>query len=488
MQVGPDATTGHDRATSCPWWVQALDLVSVALVVMAAVLVVRTGFRITTGSLSISIHSPWQVLAWAAGVITLRHLLLRRPALPVRLLAAVMTLARSRSLRAVSAPFVASRAAVLVAAYLALVTIGYSTESPRPTFSDNRFLNLVTKWDGEWYLNIAVDGYRWNDGPSVAGSLPAVISRPQARLAFFPAYPMLMRAAGWIVGNTIAGGLVVSLAAFLWALVYVFRLARDEIGDADAAGAVLLLAFYPFSVFYGVIYTESLFLLAAVGGLYHFRRAEWVSASLWGLVIGLTRPNGFLLSVVLAAAGFERVLRQRRAGTFDAREWRRVRTGALVALMPVVGVLIYSAFCWSLSGDPLMWMRLHRLWGRGERTLAQLIVGRAGEIADLGLVGYMNAMPFDVVNSCAAVFAVVAIWPVFRRLGLACGLFVAINLMAPLWSGTTVSVARLTSTLFPLFIWLATCIRGDQRASLIGVLALLQGFFAVLFFTWRWFY
>ena len=265
---------------------------------------------------------------------------------------------------------------MLLAAYLALVTIGYSTESPRPTFSDNQFLNLVTKWDGEWYLNIAVDGYQWNDGPRAAGALPAVVSRPQARLAFFPAYPMLMRAAGWIVGNTIAGGLVVSLAAFLWALAYVFRLARDEIGDADAAGAVLLLAFYPFSIFYGVIYTESLFLLAAVGGLYHFRRAEWASASLWGLVIGLTRPNGFLLSVVLAAAGFERVLRQRRAGTFDAREWQRVRTGALVALMPVVGVLIYSAFCWSLSGDPLMWMRLHRLWGRGQQTLAQLIVGR----------------------------------------------------------------------------------------------------------------
>jgi hypothetical protein len=97
-------------------------------------------------------------------------------------------------------------------------------------------------------------------------------------------------------------------------------------------------------------------------------------------------------------------------------------------------------------------------------------------------------MPLDVVDSCAAVFAVVAIWPVFRRLGLACGLFVAISVVPPLLSGTTMSVARLTSTLFPLFIWLAIRIRGDRRASLIGVFALLQGFFAVLFFTWRWFY
>jgi hypothetical protein len=397
-------------------------------------------------------------------------------------------LARSRSLRAAFMPFVASRAAVLLTACLALVTIGYSTDSPRPTFSNNQFLNLVTKWDGEWYLNIAVDGYHWNDAARVTGALPVAVGRAEARLAFFPAYPMLMRAAGWIVGNTIAGGLVVSLAAFLWALAYVFRLAREQIGDADAVGAVLLLAFYPFSVFYGVIYTESLFLLAAVGGLYHFRRAEWARASLWGLVIGLTRPNGFLLSVVLLAAGIERAVRQRRAGTLDGREWRRVRTGALVALMPVIGVLIFSGYCWWLSGDPLTWMRLHRIWGRGQQTLAQLIAGRYGEITRLGLVGYINAMPFDVVNSCAALFAFAAIWPVFRRLGLACGVFVAINLIPPLWSGTTVSVARLTSTLFPMFLWLALSVRGDRRVSLIGTFAVLQGLFAALFFTWRWFY
>jgi hypothetical protein len=385
-------------------------------------------------------------------------------------------------------PFVASRAVVLVVAYLALVLVGNPPEPARPSFSDNQFLNLVTKWDGEWYYNIAVDGYRWSESARLAGSSPPTVGRPEARLAFFPAFPMLMRAAGWIVGNPIAGGLIVSLAAFLWALTYVFRLARDEIGDAEAMGAVLLLAFYPFSIFYGVVYTESLFLLAAAGGLYHFRRAEWLKASLWGVLAGLTRPNGFLLSLILAAAGLERLWSAKRAGAFDQHEWQRARIGGLVAATPVVGVLIYSAFCWSLSGDPLTWMRLHQFWGRGERTLVQLIADRLGKISDLGVAGYIREMPIDVVNNCAALFAVLAIWPVFRRLGLALALFVAVNVIPPLLSGTTLSVARLTSTLFPLFIWLAMCVRGERRASLVGAFAVLQGFFAVLFFTWRRFY
>ena len=46
--------------------------------------------------------------------------------------------------------------------------------------------------------------------------------------------------------------------------------------DEDAARyAVWLLAAYPFALFYGAIYTESLFLLGAVGAFYHLRRREW---------------------------------------------------------------------------------------------------------------------------------------------------------------------------------------------------------------------
>ena len=36
-----------------------------------------------------------------------------------------------------------------------------------------------------------------------------------------------------------------------------------------------MLAAYPFALFFGALYTESLFLLAAVGAFYHFRRREF---------------------------------------------------------------------------------------------------------------------------------------------------------------------------------------------------------------------
>lgn len=461
----------------CPWWVQALDLFTVASALAGAILLFRTGPRFSVGSLFFSFRSPWRALALAAAAALLRHALVQRPALHVRLRAFGAALAHSPSLRAVAAPFVASRSAVLLAAFFALLMVGYATDRPRPTFSENQFLNLVTKWDGEWYFNIASDGYRWDD-----------VLPHRARLAFFPAFPMLARTAGWVVGSVIVGGLIVSLGAFLWALTYFFRLAREDLDESAAGAAVMLLAFYPFSIFYGVLYTESLFLLAAVGAFYHFRRGEWGKASAWGLLVGLTRPNGFLLSVVLAVALGERFVRLRRERRLDGREWRRVRSAVLVSLLPVAGTAIYSVYCWSLTGDPLMWLRLHEFWGRGTRTFMQMAADHYARVTGDGFFGYLAAMPTDFVDICAATFAIAAVWPIYRRLGPAYAVFVAINVIPPLLSGTTISLARLTSTLFPLFLWLAVAVRSDRRASLVGAFAILQGLFATVFFTWRRFY
>jgi multiple sugar transport system substrate-binding protein len=82
--------------------------------------------------------------------------------------------------------------------------------------------NLVTaweRWDGLWFLRIASDGYS-------PGDLGA---------AFFPLYPLAIRAAGTALGgHPLAGALVVSNLAFLGALVVVYLLTRHEF-DRDLA-------------------------------------------------------------------------------------------------------------------------------------------------------------------------------------------------------------------------------------------------------------
>src|SRR5262249_59786109 len=138
------------------------------------------------------------------------------------------------------APCVITRAGVLVVGVLALVMIGVRADAPPLRVSDSELVNLPLRWDAGWYLSIARVGYMWT---------PRDVGRPQ-NIAFFPAFPMAMRLVGRLFGSSgvayLYGGLAISHIAFLWALLLLYQLARDDLGDAAAAsGPVLPLARSP---------------------------------------------------------------------------------------------------------------------------------------------------------------------------------------------------------------------------------------------------
>src|SRR6185436_18681127 len=66
----------------------------------------------------------------------------------------------------------------------------------------------LARWDSVWYLAIANDGYPADD---------------PRRTAFFPLYPLLVRAADALVRDPIVAGALVSLVCFAVALVLLHR-------------------------------------------------------------------------------------------------------------------------------------------------------------------------------------------------------------------------------------------------------------------------
>jgi len=312
----------------------------------------------------------------------------------------------------------------------------------------------------------------------------------QQNVAFFPAFPMLMRAVGYPIGGfrpdvprerravrILWGGVIISLIAFAWASVYLWRLARDTIGEDRAGTAVAMMAAYPFAVFFSAPYTEAVFLLGAVGAVYHFRRGEWLPAVAWGLLVGLTRPNGCLLSVVLGVMWLEN-FRLKAEGT------RRLPPSLLAAAAPGIGMLLYSGYVHQLTGAWFGWARLHEAWGRSYEGLAP--VTRAyGWLTQEGLLQVVQNVPYDAINSLGLIFALGMVWPVMRRLGVAYALFVLVNVIPPLLAGGVLSMGRLTATVFPLFLALAAVTPPRAVTPLITAWAIGQGLVAALFFTWR---
>jgi hypothetical protein len=372
-----------------------------------------------------------------------------------------------------------SRVAVLVVGYFAVLTIG---GSPSFRLSADPLLNLPARFDAGWYGGIALDGYRFG------GSFER-----QQSVAFFPAYPMMMRFVGYGIGafkpgsakerrmlRALWGGVVISLLAFVWAALYVARLARDIIGEARALDAVALISTYPFAVFFSAPYTEAVFLLAAAAAFYHYRRREWPVAVVWGMLAGLTRPNGCLLSIVLVCVTIE------HWWCASASEFRQypLRRAILAAAAPAVAMLAYSVYVRQLTGEWFGWAHAHVAWGRSFQGLAAITRGFEG-IAQDGILDVFAAVPFNTLNAFGVILALALLWPVFRRIGLAGGLFVLVNLVPPLLAGGVLSMGRLTSTLFPVFLALAATVPKSFLAPLLIAFAIGQGLAATLFFTWR---
>ncbi len=471
-----------ERST-VPRWARAVDILCLLLVALAVIVAMSSGFRQRVGPWRIAVTSPYPLLIWAFVLGVVRHL--AEPRTPVyrdlpRRLAAWW---RVPGVRSAATVLVGTRPAIFFVGYLAVFVFGYAGGRAPYRLSDNELVNLPVRWDTGWYLQIATDGY------SFTPNEPEL----QQNIVFFPAYPLVVRVAGRLFGGRIGSytlaGVFVALAAFLGALIYLYALARDTLGDDEARYALWLTAAYPFALFFGAIYTESLFLLGATGAFYHFTKRQFGRAALWGLLVGLTRPNGFLLSAalgVLAVSPWLPPILVRPTDRADPPPRRDALFQALAAAaMPGAGMLLYSAFLWRLTGDPFAWAAGHAAWGRKYQGLAALVGDRYDIISHAGLQGYVASLPHDVLNALGVIFVLATVWPVARRLGLAYAVFILINILPPLTAGGLISAGRLSSVLFPAFIWLAGAVPPRHRAGWIATFASIQAFNAALFYTWR---
>jgi hypothetical protein len=235
------------------------------------------------------------------------------------------------------AVFVLTRLTIFLVAACAHRLSPAPVPPPTSLYLGKSALGVWIRWDAGWYLSVAERGY-WYDAVG------------QSNVAFFPLFPLLIRAVGGVTGNPMVAGLVIANLAALGAAIALWTWVREEAGAAAAGRAVLWLAVFPFSFFFQTIYAESLFFLLVTLAFIAGRRGYWPAAGLLGGLAAATRPMGILLFPAFAWA--------------LAREWRRgtgrVRVGdALGLLLVPAGLGVYMAFLWAAFGDPLAFWYTH---------------------------------------------------------------------------------------------------------------------------------
>ncbi len=338
----------------------------------------------------------------------------------------------------------------------------------------SRFWDPFTSFDSAWYYQIARHGYLF-----VAGG-PAVGADQPGKVAYFPLYPLLMRYAGRLFGNTSAdvylGGILVSWTSFVLAMVALFYLARLDVPRERAERAVLLTAIFPFSFFFGMVYTESLFLLLAVLSFYAFRTRRSILGGIAGGLATVARPTGILILPSLIWIAW-----------LSAGPTRRDRVLTIVGLLFVVsGIGAYSFYVYQLTGNPLEWAVSITRWGYhpgGSPWMAPVQLGRRLLTHPYWYLTTDKIALYDTLYGVTGIVFVFAIPFVWRQYGAAYGLFMLLNLYVPLSSGAFEGLGRYCSVLFPCFIWLATIRSRFVSTGIVVVFALFYMLGLALFVT-----
>jgi hypothetical protein len=318
---------------------------------------------------------------------------------------------------------------------------------------------LWRRWDADLLRKVAEFGY---------GGFPD--DYPDRGVeAFFPGFPLLLRAVRLVVRDWTAAGLLISLVAGAIACVALARLAERD--GVDGSRAVLVLVASPSAVFLAAGYTEALFLALAVPAWLAARDERWAAAGLLAAGACAVRVNGAFLALALAT----HYLVVRRG---------RLRADVAWLLAPAAVLLAYTAYLRWLTGDWLRWFaaqeegwdrRLTWPWDALPATLR--MTDGAGPFAYVA---------WTEIVAVAVGLAVTGALLWLRRWGEA--VYVGLSVGALATSTFYFSVARSSLLWFPLWLLLAAAAArwpGVQRGYL-AVAAPLMVLGVLLFTTGRW--
>jgi hypothetical protein len=318
-----------------------------------------------------------------------------------------------------------------------LALVGYRARAPQPV-PELAFpwLNLWYRWDAKWYLTIAADGYTYAPGE-------------QGPVAFFPFYPLLVRAVSWLGPPVPLAGTFVSLGCGVLATWLFAAWARHFVSHEDARAAHALLFGWPFAFFLmGTAYSDSTFLCLVIGAFLLLERGRWGWATVVAAFATAARPVGPALVLGLWVRQLE-LLRVEGARPWD---WR-----GFFPWLGLSGLGAWMLFLHARFGDALAFAHIQAAWGQlsGWDSLLKYP-------ALLRLRWWDWSLP--LFDGALALLLISTAWPLRKRLGWGYAVFTAVVLGVPLITSRELTgLGRYGLAAFPAFLELALRRQGWPR-------------------------
>ncbi len=358
--------------------------------------------------------------------------------------------------------FVAWRIAIFALSIWGVNSFGvqeFPSEGIRPLnynyedFDYGKALNSQTSWDGWQYISISQDNFEY-----------------EYQYAFFPMLPKLIAGLTDLTGiNPAAAGLILTNIFLLLAIIYIYKLVALDSDTNTAMKVPLLLLVFPGSFFFGMVYTESLFLLFSVLCFYYFRKEKFLLVFIFGLLLALTRNLGVLICIPLFYAYLT--------------QYRKIKPSILALSGAPIGLAAWMTYLYITTGEFFKFVTAQSFFFR--ETSPNIFKNFWTNLVE---TSHNYVSPTNVIEIASVLFAVtLIILAIVKKERKEYLIWSVLLLLVPLTQNLYDSINRYVIVIFPLFIYLAKYLKSEAMVNIYYLLAM-AGFSisTILFATFRW--
>lgn len=300
-----------------------------------------------------------------------------------------------------------------------------------PSSALRTIMDVLTSWDGAWYLKIVRLGYPQHVQANVTFNVD------DARAAFFPGYPSLVRIVDVILpGGDVLAALFVNFVLGFVAIWLVGLIARKLYDEAIAEKSMVLMALFPGSFVLSFAYSEALLITLAAACLWFLLERRWWWAGVFAALATMTRPNGLALVLACAVAAFLAIKRD--------RDWKSL----IAVVLAPLGWIGFQLWLGVHSHEWGVWFRVQsEAWKEGTSF------GWTALHRSVDAIAHPLSSPADLITAVSTVTMLVLLWMLWRyRLPWPIVAYIAGVLLLMLLPKTVTARPRFLYTAFPLLI------------------------------------
>ncbi len=297
-------------------------------------------------------------------------------------------------------------------------------------------------WDAEHYFSIASDGYEvfpcdWNP-EAICGNV-----------GWFPFYPMVAKIIGWAGVDHRYGLLGISWLSLLGAMLIIYRMVADRLGERSALYSLIALAAFPSSFFFLTAFPYALYLLLAVTILYLLEKnRSWLMIPLTGFLT-VTYPSGAVIGFVLLY--------------YLLSNYRKLRPGERIVVVSSIGAIgaamfIYFAYYWMTFDNFFLYTSIHAQYYYSHQIMLPFVTFYR-VLTEMSISSPVYVMVLFVLITIPLMYN--------RRLPVSWQVFMFGILLFTPTMGTCDCYYRHIVIAFPMFIMIGSAIESKWRRYLL---------------------